>query len=245
MIPERLVFVDLETAGLEPWRPVMQIAAVAVNRDLKEVEYFEAKVRFSHLKADPVSLRKVKYDPAQWAREGRTARQAAEEFAAFLKRHATVSMANPSGGRYHVAQLVAHNASFDFAFLRYWFDKLGLFLPGHYRMLCTLQRAIWLFQEEPTRRPPADFKLGTLCRYFGVRLTVAEAHDALNDVRATVKLYRAMTQPGRFRRKFLERPRAATKKPSLLQIAKPSRRSYSRCQRTKSFKGRSKPYRGA
>jgi DNA polymerase III epsilon subunit-like protein len=72
-----------------------------------------------------------------------------------------------------------------------------MFLPGHYRMLCTVQRAIWLFQEEPQRKPPKDFKLLTLCRYFDVRLTEAEAHDALNDVRATVELYKAMTGLGK------------------------------------------------
>lgn len=201
MLPERLVFVDLETAGLEPWRPVMQIAAVAVSRDLRELEAFEAKIRFSHSLADPKSLRKPSYEPRLWERQGVSAREAAEQFADFLRRHATIDMKSPDGKRYRVAQLVAHNATHDGGFLRHWFDRLGLFLPGHYRMLCTVQRAIWHFQESPTQKLPPNFKLLTLCRFFGVPFRESDAHDALNDVRATVALYRAMT-----RRRYSQRP---------------------------------------
>lgn len=194
MIPERLVFIDLETTGLEPWRPVMQVAAVAVARNLAELESFEAKVKFPKRWADPKALRKVHYHPSIWRRDARTAREAAEALAAFMRRHATVDMVSADGTPYRVAQVVAHNATFDGAFLRNWFDRLGLFFPGHFRMLCTMQRAIWLFQEDTTLTPPDDFKLGTLCQYFGISLPPEKAHDALNDVRATVKLYRAMVE---------------------------------------------------
>ncbi len=37
-----------------------------------------------------------------------------------------------------------------------------------------------------------DFKLQTLCQYFDIPLRPEAAHDALNDVRATMGLYRAM-----------------------------------------------------
>ena len=43
---ERLVFVDLETGGAEPWRPIFEIAAIAVDTDLNELETFEARLRF-------------------------------------------------------------------------------------------------------------------------------------------------------------------------------------------------------
>jgi DNA polymerase III epsilon subunit-like protein len=69
---------------------------------------------------------------------------------------------------------------------------LGIFCPARYLVLCTKQRAMWLFDEDKSLTPPADFKLGTLCEYFGVKLREEEAHDAFHDVRATVELYRAM-----------------------------------------------------
>ena len=49
----------------------------------------------------------------------------------------------------------------------------------------------WLFHEQKILTPPTDFRLRTLCEYFGVQLRDEDAHNALNDVRATVGLYRA------------------------------------------------------
>jgi DNA polymerase III epsilon subunit-like protein len=116
----------------------------------------------------------------------------AKDFAAFLKRHATTDMVSRNGRPYQVAQLVAHNAVFDGVFLKEWYERLGLFLPGTYRVFCTMQRALWLFHEDKSLTPPTDFKLGTLCEFFGITLRAENAHDALADVRATVQLYRAM-----------------------------------------------------
>lgn len=91
---------------------------------------------------------------------------------------------------YQVAQLVAHNAAYDAAFLDAWFTRCERFLPASPRVLCTMQRAIWLFHEDKRLTPPVDFKLQTLCEYFGVDHRVDDAHDAMADVRATVRIYR-------------------------------------------------------
>lgn len=189
---ERLVFVDLETGGLETWRPIIQIAAIAVTSSLREIETFESKLRFESRFVDPRSLRKNNYSAERWGREARSARDVATAFADFLRRHATLDVSAAGRGGYQVAQLVAHNAAFDGPFLQALFGRMGLFFPGHFRVLCTVQRAVWLFHEDKSLTPPRDFKLGTLCEYFGVPLRPEEAHDALVDVRATVALYRAM-----------------------------------------------------
>lgn len=186
---ERLVFVDIETAGLQTWRPIMQIAAIAVNGSFRELEVFEEKIQFDERQAVRHTLRKRHYSRARWKREARRDRDVAVDFGAFLARHATIDVGSHRGPPCVVAQLVAHHAEFDGPFLRMWFERMGLFFPGAYRVFCTLQRAMWLFHEDRTLRPPADFKLGTLCDYFGVNL---HPDDALADVRATVGLYRAI-----------------------------------------------------
>jgi len=191
---ERLCFVDVEAAGGETWRPIIQIAAIAVGSDGRELETFEAKLRFDEQFADPKSLRKNHYSPERWQREAQPACVVAEAFAQLLMRHATIDQTSAGGHVFQVAQLVAHSAAFDGAFLRAWYERLYLFLPASPRVLCTVQRAMWAFHEDKSLTPPADFKLGTLCEYFGVRLPADEAHDALNDVRATVALYRALTE---------------------------------------------------
>jgi len=198
---ERFVFVDIETAGLQTGRPIMQIAAIAVNSSFRELEVFEEKIRFDERQAVQRTLRKRHYPRARWNREGRRDRDVAVDFGAFLARHATVDVWSGSGKLFVVAQLVAHNAEFDGPFLRMWFERMGLFFPGAYRVFCTLQRAMWLFHEDRALTPPADFKLGTLCDYFGVPLPLDQAHDALADVRATVGLYRAINEQSRRRQR--------------------------------------------
>jgi DNA polymerase III epsilon subunit-like protein len=189
---QRLIFVDIETAGQQLWRPIIQIAAVAVDSNFRELESFEEKIRFNERDAVKWTLRKRHYNRRRWQQEARRDKDVAVDFAAFLVRHATVGAVSVSGAPFAVAQLVAHNAAFDAPFLRTWFERLGLFFPGTYRVYCTLHRAMWLFHEDRSLAPPDDFRLGTLCEYFGVSLPPEQAHDALADARATAKLYHAM-----------------------------------------------------
>jgi DNA polymerase III epsilon subunit-like protein len=191
MASRQLVFVDLETAESSGVWSVIQVAAVAVSGDMRELGSFEAKLRVN----GPVSHRR--YDPAIWNERALQASVVAARFGEFLREHVSVDMTAVGGRPYRVAQIVAHNAEFDGAMLRSWFDRMNLFFPGHYRMLCTVQRAIWLFREKYELNPPPDYKLGTLCRYFGVPYRSEDAHDALYDVRATVELYREMTRVNR------------------------------------------------
>jgi DNA polymerase III epsilon subunit-like protein len=190
---ERLVFVDIELGRMKRQRPILQIAALAVSSSLVELESFEAKVRIDERKTPSGLIRHRHFDRELWQRDGRHPKVVAYDFARFLGRYATTEVAGANRRRMIVAQLVAHNAEFDGTFLREWFERLGLFLPASYRVFCTLQRAMWLFHEHRSLTPPLDFKLGTLCQYFGIPLPSHTAHDALADVRATAELYRRMT----------------------------------------------------
>lgn len=191
---EPIVFVDLETGGGETWRPIIQLAAIAISSDGTELESYEAKLQFDESIADPQALQKHHYSPERWMREAQPACVVAEAFAQLLLRHAIVDQRTFGGRVFQVAQLAAHNAPFDGGFLKAWYDRLHLFLPASPRVLCTVQRAMWAFHEDKSLTPPADFKLGTLCEYFGISLPKSKAHDALNDVRATVALYRKLTE---------------------------------------------------
>lgn len=195
MLPnERLVFVDLETGGAAQWRPIMQLAAIAVDAALRELETIEIKLRFDRSKVRQACLRKRHYSKSIWDKEAISEEDAGERFAAFLRRHATIDMLSADGRCYQVAQMVAHHASFDAPFLGAWFSRIGRFLPAHPRVLCTHQRALWMVHEDKTMTPPNDYQLRTLCQYFGVPFRAEDAHEALADVRATVALYRAMNQ---------------------------------------------------
>lgn len=193
-----LVFFDLETGGLNPKTDaVTQIAAVAVDEDLQELESFEAKVIFGTLEGKRAALNRRKYDPEVWAREGRRADEVAWAFRRFLERHASIERMTRRGPPLRLAQAAGHNAGeFDWPFLQEWYRRQGIFCPIAHNVLCTLQRAQWWFLEHPDVTPPENLKLGTLCEYFGIPLG-DDAHDALADVRATVSLYRLLCAPVR------------------------------------------------
>ncbi len=190
----RLVFVDLETGGLDQSRhPITQIAAIAVDADLKEIDTFEAKVDFDVTKADPEALKISSYDPAVWKSQSLPASQVIATLSRFLKRYADLRMvSHRTGNEYFVAQLVGYNAAtFDGPFLQAFYKTHNAFMPAAFRVMCVMQRLLWHFNEHEADSPPDDFKLGTVCRHFGVGLT--DAHDALADCRATVDLCRVLT----------------------------------------------------
>ena len=183
---------DVVAGQVKVTGPIIQIAAIAINRDYREIETFEVKVWFNERDADPAALATNHYDREIWRRDGLSPEVAAKRFAEFLRRHATIDKMSANGEPYRIAQLVAHNAErFDGPLIHAWFKMLGKFCPAAYSVFCTKQRAYWLFHEQKSLTPPASFKLSTLCEYFGVHLRNEDAHDALNDVRATVGLYRA------------------------------------------------------
>lgn len=191
---QRLVFFDLETGGLDPKRhPIIQLAAVAVDEQLEVLEAFEAKIKFNPRHAKAQSLRKNHYHPGVWANDAREPKDVAQDFSAFLRRHASVPVLSGQGKPYHVAQLVAHNAAFDGPFLAAWYDRLKLYLPARRLVLCTMQLAMWQFVSGD-ESPPANYQLATLCEHFGVPFHAASAHDALGDASATVQLFQALAR---------------------------------------------------
>lgn len=189
----RLVFFDLETGGLDPQKhPIIQIAAIAVDEQLRELDTFEAKILFRPENADPEALKLNSYNAEEWAAKGRNPIEVCDDLSGFLRVFSDVDMVSAKSGKpYKVAQLIGHNSdSFDGPFLQAWYKRLNQFMPAAFRTLCTYQRALHHFHENPHIGKPASFKLTDLCKFYGIELS--GAHDALADCRATVELYRAL-----------------------------------------------------
>ena len=191
---KKTVYFDLETGGLVPGRyPIIQFAAIAVDEDFKEIEELEIKIIFNVSDCDPKSLEVNSFDQETWDKEAVPAMAAMRKISSFLKRHSTVELISKKGNPYKVALMAGHNAAtFDGPFLQNWYKNSNEFLPGYFRVLCTLQCALWIFYNDPDM--PKDMKLGTLCKHFGIDLPGEEAHDALADVRANVLLAKTMIE---------------------------------------------------
>lgn len=188
----KLVFFDLETGGLDPFKhPIIQIAAIAVDEQtFDELDSFEVKIAFDKFAAEPEVLKRNSYDPEVWEKESIFDLHALIKLSQFLKLHATVPQTSKKTGReYKVARLAGHNADrFDGVFLKEFYHARNEFLPAAFAVLCTVQLARWYFLRK--RESPENCELGTLCKFFSIPLD--NAHDALADVRATVALAKTL-----------------------------------------------------
>lgn len=191
MTARRAVYFDMETAGLTEAHPTIQLAAIAIDEDSwAELEPFEAKIKFDLAAADAAALAMNNFDPSIWNEKAIPESEAARQFSGLLKRHSSLTMTSKRGLPYSVAKLVGHNAaSFDGPRLRSMFARHAIFLQADPRIRDTLQRALWYFDENGIA-PPENYRLETLCRYFGV--PIAETHEALADVRLAIQLARAI-----------------------------------------------------
>ena len=181
------VYFDFETGGIKPEHPSIQLAAVAWDGAV-ELGSFEQKIAFHESDADPDALAMNHYDRQAWV-DAKSPGIAASRFAAWLRPYCTIRRTSKAGNPYMVAQLAGYNAaSFDEPRLRALFGTQ--FLPMVYPVRDVLQRAVFYFDEHPDKIPPQNFKLTTVCEYFGI--AIDGAHDALTDARLCAAVHRAI-----------------------------------------------------
>lgn len=182
------VYFDLETGGVEPHHPTIQLAAVAVDMTMREVGTFERKIAFDEADAEPEALRINHYDREAW-KGAPSALSVSTMFATFIRPFSSVTLISKrTRSPYHVAKLSGYNAvTFDLPRLKAMFA--GGFFPCSYQVRDVMQRAFFYFDENE-HEPPKDYKLTTMCEYFGI--PTDGAHDALTDVRLTIALAKAL-----------------------------------------------------
>ena len=179
------VYFDLETGGVEPQHPVIQLAAVAVDGAGKEASSFEQKIAFDVAACDPEALKVNGFTPDAW-KDAPSSAVTVARFSNWLKPYCSLGMVSKRTGRpYSVAKLAGYNAvGFDMPRLRALYAND--FLPCSYLVRDVLQRALYYFDERPSVTPPENFKLTTVCAYFDIN--VEGAHDALADARMSARL---------------------------------------------------------
>ena len=193
-ILDNIVWVDLETGGLSPkLHQLTQIAAVPTTGGI-ELEAlgqpFERKITLTSGRYTKEALEVQNYDPVVWDAEAIPINRALEEFKEWLKTWGH-PMTSAKGSKYSAAHMGGHNVAFDGEFLRASAERNKLWLPitnWTGGMFDTLHLARWVSLLEG--KEPPDYKLETLCKFYG--LPAFDAHDAMNDVRATIRLARAL-----------------------------------------------------
>ena len=176
---------------------IIQIAAIATDFDLKELESFEIKIQFKLAKADNEVLSLVGWSSDRW-KDATHPAYAAEKFADFVNRYAFLERASKEGRMYNSAVLGGFNSSgFDIPVLKAWVRRLNevqkrknqkyiKFSGGYQPQIDVLQMAQIYYSKN--QRWPNSFRLAHLCELEGIELE--NWHDAHSDVQATIELAR-------------------------------------------------------
>jgi DNA polymerase III epsilon subunit-like protein len=191
-----LVIFDLETGGVEPHHPDIQLAALVVDEGDREVGAFHARVQFDEDACDHEALQMNSYGPELWKDEALPEHIVTAQFARFLDPYRSIErMSQRTGRPYTIARLAGHNAQrFDGPRLRAMYKRSDRFLPGDtYGALDTWQRALWWFHETGAA-PPKSYKLPDLCAYFDIPVPEEGAHDARVDVALTAQLIKRLRE---------------------------------------------------
>lgn len=158
----RYAILDVETTGLKPERDrVLQVAIALMEPDGQVTDRWSTLVD-PGCDPGPVHVHGITRDRL---------RGAPHYEAIAPKIHEMLSQ----------RVVVAHNARFDWSFLEHEANRLDARFTAHKR-LCTYQLS------QRFDLPVYDFKLATLCNYWGVQQ--ARPHDAEDDVRVLVEVTR-------------------------------------------------------
>lgn len=178
------IYFDTETGGVHPEAPIIQLAAVAVDdTDGTELEGFEIKLQFDERICDPEAMATNHYDPERWA-DAVPPSTAVALFERFLQPYRRVRcVAKKTRRLFHVAQLCGYNASlFDGPRVRDLYG--GKWMSAHLFVADTYHLIKWYLDIHELE--PESTSLSAMCSYFDIPLD--NAHDALDDARATARL---------------------------------------------------------
>jgi DNA polymerase-3 subunit epsilon len=166
----RAVLFDTETTGLEPHlgHRVIEVAALELMNDLPTGKHFHALI-----------------DPERDVPEDAT-RIHGFTLADLAGKPRFGQIVDDLLQFFGDAQLIAHNAPFDFAFLDYELNLLRLAPLSAHRMIDTLALA-------KVRFPGMPNSLDALCRRFAIDLSARTTHNALLDCRLLADVYLELT----------------------------------------------------
>ncbi len=167
----KLIFIDIETTGLDfTQNEIIEIGAVLVS-DGEIIKEFECKVNpISIQNSNPISLKINHYNKEDW--------QDAVSLPEALEKLLEIS---------NDAIMVAHNVAFDSQFLDYAFLNTGLKNNMHYHKLDTISIA---YAKLHGMGDMQKYSLRSLCEQF--QIENKNAHSALSDARATYELYKKL-----------------------------------------------------
>lgn len=186
----KLIFLDLETTGLNPKRAaIIQFGAVitslsreVVSLDIRMRPHEDAEVNEEALAVNGVMPGDFAHPPYVDYREGK--RQIVK---------ALEGCVNPYDKEDKFFAIGYNLHAFDMPFLRELFSRCGDRYFGSWfwhPSIDLMLLAAYALRKQRHKMP--DFKLGTVCHFLGVHVDPGMQHDAMYDVRLTMELWKVL-----------------------------------------------------
>jgi len=187
----KILYLDTETAGLDPKRnPAIQLSGI-IEIDGKVVKEFDYKIRHDMSKPNCIIDDKA-LEINKITREELTDPSRLEPIEAYKKLKSQFLTYVDRYDKSDKMYLCGQNVHFDYGFLlELWKsqgdDYLGSFIHHNKIDLIALTAAMRLAGKIVI----PNMKLATLCEYFGLP---AQTHDAMDDIRRTREIFVSMIQ---------------------------------------------------
>jgi DNA polymerase-3 subunit epsilon len=159
-LEDKLTFIDFETTGFKENR-ALSLAIVHYENGVRAFEKYFLINPKALIEQGAVRVHGIKYEDIRY-------KQGFEEIWEAIRPYIEGNL------------VVAHNARYDLRVLKGELDRYNLNC-GEFRSYCTYESA------KALRLPVNNYKLDTVCRYFGINLE--DHHNALADTIACEKVY--------------------------------------------------------
>ncbi|PIS12243.1 3'-5' exonuclease [candidate division WWE3 bacterium CG09_land_8_20_14_0_10_47_33] len=173
---QNLLFIDLETTGLDPTRhEIIEIGAILVSgKTLKIEKEYQTRVKPEHPEtADKKALKLSGLSPTSWKK--------AKPLIQVLKE---LNKLAPG------AMLVGHNITFDWTFLEIAYRNAGISWTFDYHRLDVLSIAYAYALNDPKIK---RLRLQALAEHFSIK--GGKKHRALGDARTAYKIFLKLVHP--------------------------------------------------
>lgn len=183
------VFIDVETTGLDPAKNgIVQISGlVEINRKKEDVFNYTVKPFTEDvIEQSALEVNQLTIDQINKFREPYLVKN---DITRILSKHID------QYDKKDKAFFYAYNASFDYGFIRKWFEKqndkyFGSFFWTPFIDIMTLA-AVHLAERRPLM---PNFKLMTVALELGIEIDDTKFHDALYDIELTREIYLKIIQ---------------------------------------------------
>ena len=180
---EKLLFVDLETTGVdERTNGVVQIAGIIAIEGEKKEEFDYRVAPFPGDQINSEALRVI----------GKTEEELKAGEAPVIVHSKLVSMLGKYTDKYDRSDkfdLVGFGATFDDDFLRVWFQSCMDNYYGSFVRWPPIDVAVLAATKLLGKRGTSNFKLETVAEMFGISVDRSKTHDALYDIQLTRELF--------------------------------------------------------